>query len=60
MPTNQQINNINIDKYDQFNCTHRKRYNIINYPFQEKLYKNEEFNSLEIIYLLNHKGKIIK
>ena len=33
---------------------------IINYPFQEKLYKNEEFNSLEIIYLLNHKGKIIK
>ena len=61
MPIYLQISNYIISAYDKFNCTNRRRFNIMNVKSDNKIYKyNTDLTSLEVIYLINKNNKITK
>lgn len=50
-----------IINFDNFSCTHRRRFNIINVRIDRSIYKfNDGDPSYETIYLINEKNNIIK
>ena len=61
LPEEVNVSNYRIKDYDKFNCTHRKRFNIMNIKIDKTLYNNNtDLSSLEIIYLINKNNKKIK
>ena len=61
LPKSINISGYKIEEFDQFNCTNRIRFNIINVEKDESLYNyNDNVTSYEIIYLINEKNKTSK